>query len=89
MRRFPVDGEGENPAVYEKCVLQAFAILEAHFAETNVDPFADAPVEIAHGTIYMVYDDDIGCWRAIDLNEELLRIARESSERRKNLNDGN
>ena len=83
-----VFNEAADQDVYEKCISQAFTLFEAHHTDSTVDPFAGAPVETAHNTIYMVYDDGNACWQAIDLNEEVRRIAHESRERQKNTNDG-
>ena len=84
-----VFNEGSDEATYAQCVSEAFRLLEAHYGKTAPDPFADVAVDEARKRIFMVYDDSLKQWRAIDLNTEVRRIANEARQLQEKGGDSN
>jgi hypothetical protein len=84
--RFVFD-EGENETTYSKCVSNAFGLLEANYRGYEPDPFSDVPVDDRRKTIFMMCNEKRDQWQAIDLNEEIRRIANESRQRRQGHGD--
>jgi hypothetical protein len=84
--RFVFD-EGQDESTYSKCVSNAFGLLEAHYAGCEPDPFTHAPVDDRRKTVLMIYNEKLDQWQAIDLNEEIRRIANESRQRRQGHDD--
>jgi len=73
-----VFNEGANEEQYIACVNQALQLLQAHHMETTLDPLLNAPVDENRNTIYMLYDDDHQHWYAVNIQQEISKIAAES-----------
>jgi len=84
--RFVFD-EGEDETTYSKCVSNAFGLLEANYRGCDPDPFADVSVDDRRKTIFMIYNEKLDQWEAIDLSEQIRRIANESRQRRQGHDD--
>ena len=73
-----VFNEGLNEEQYTVCVNQALQLLQSHHMQTTPDPLASAPIDEKRNTIYMLYDDDQQRWYAVNIHEEIRKIAAES-----------